>query len=94
VNWSVPDGFDVAAEPDKLDASLVGQYVYMRWEKYGWQLGKISDVITNKTPKLFKKFNFRLVWSDGHKGPAALAAERYASGPEARFNSWVILTKT
>ena len=64
----------------------------MRWETYGWQLGQITDVITKKTPQLFKKFNFRLVWSDGSKGPASLTPEAYASGPTARFNSWVILT--
>ena len=65
----------------------------MRWETYGWQLGQITDVITKKTPQLFKKFNFRLVWSDGSKGPASLTPEAYASGPTARFNSWVILTQ-
>ena len=28
MKWSVPDGFEVADEPAKLDSSLVGQYVY------------------------------------------------------------------
>eukprot|EP00966_Prymnesium_polylepis_P158017 3652369-Prymnesium_polylepis.1 len=61
VMWSVPDGFKVAAEPAKLDNSLIGQRIYMRWETYGWQLGQITDVVTKKTPQLFKKFNFRVV---------------------------------
>eukprot|EP00966_Prymnesium_polylepis_P278751 6439727-Prymnesium_polylepis.1 len=39
VKWSVPDGFKVAEEPAKLDGSLVGEFVYLRWERYGWQLG-------------------------------------------------------
>ena len=43
VKWSVPAGFEVAEEPAKLDESLVGKHVYLRWEKYGWQLGKITD---------------------------------------------------
>ena len=56
VSWSVPDGFEVADEPSKLDDTLVGSSVYMRWEKYGWQLGRITDIVTNATPRVFKKF--------------------------------------
>ena len=37
--------------------SLVGSSVYMRWEKYGWQLSKITNIFTNATPRMFKKFN-------------------------------------
>ena len=40
---------------------------YIRWETYGWQLSKITDVITDATPHLFKKINFRLVWADKSK---------------------------
>ena len=29
----------------------------MRWEKYGWQLSKITNIFTNATPRMFKKFN-------------------------------------
>ena len=30
----------------------------MRWEKYGWQLSKITNIFTNRaTPRMFKKFN-------------------------------------
>ena len=43
-------------EPSKLDDTLVGSSVYMRWEKYGWQLGRITDIVTNATPRVFKKF--------------------------------------
>ena len=43
----------------------------MRWETYGWQfavrLGKITGLVTKSTPQLFKKFNFRVVWSDGQQ---------------------------
>ena len=70
--------------------SLVGSHVYMRWERYGWQLGKITDIITRATPRLFKKFNFR-IWTDGSKGPASLSVDNYGSGTHARFNSWVLL---
>ena len=57
----------VADEPSELGKSLIGEQIYMRWETYGWQLGKITDVITNETPRLFKKFNFRCVWADKTK---------------------------
>ena len=91
MTWAIPDGFQVANEPSELNASLVGSHVYMRWEKYGWQLGKITDIITRATPRLFKKFNFRIIWTDGSKGPASLAVDNYGSGTDARFNSWVLL---
>ena len=84
-------GFKVASEPDVLDANLVGSPVYMRWETYGWQLGRITDVITNATPRLVKKFNYRIIWADGSKGPAKLAVDNYKYGTHARLNSWVIL---
>lgn len=95
VKWSVPDGFKVADEPALLDGSLIGSYVYMRWETYGWQLGKITAQITQSTPRLFKNFNYRVTWAvDGGKGPTKLAVESYAYGADARYNSWVILTPT
>ena len=31
VAWSMPDGFTLGAEPSKLDASLEGKHIYMRW---------------------------------------------------------------
>eukprot|EP00966_Prymnesium_polylepis_P294947 6811102-Prymnesium_polylepis.1 len=65
----------------------------MRWEKYGWQVGKITDVITKKTPQLFKKFNYRVIWADNQKGPSKLGVDSYGfHGESARINSWVILT--
>ena len=88
VLWAIPNGFKVASEPDVLDTNLVGSPVYMRWETYGWQFGRITDVITNATPRLVKKFNYRISWADGSKGPAKLAVDNY--GTHARLNSWVI----
>ena len=29
---TMPDGFTLGAEPSKLDASLVGKHIYMRWK--------------------------------------------------------------
>ena len=52
--------------------------MYMRWETYGWQLGRITDVITNVTPRLVKKFNHRIIWADGSKVPAKLAVDNYS----------------
>ena len=47
----------------------------MRWEKYGWQLSRITNIFTNATPCVFKKFNYRIIWADGRKGPAKLSVE-------------------
>ena len=92
MRWSVPDGFTVAPEPSILDVSLVDSAVYMRWETYGWQMGKITGMVTSGTPRLIKKFNYRIVWADGSKGPAKLQVDNYGHGSHARYNSWVILT--
>ena len=94
VSWSVPDGFEVADEPSKLDDTLVGSSVYMRWEKYGWQLGRITDIVTDATPRVFKKYNYRIIWADGSKGPAKLSVENYGHGSDARYNSWAILSSS
>ena len=67
----------------------------MRWEEIGWQLGKIADIITDATPRLFKSgFNFCIIWADKHKGPAKLAVSNYSDGIHAAYNSWVILKHT
>ena len=92
MRWSVPDGFTVAPEPSILDVSLVDSAVYMRWETYGWQMGKITGMVTSATPRLVKKFNYRIVWADGSKGPAKLQVDNSGHGSHARYNSWVILT--
>ena len=75
VKWAVPSGFQVAPEPAVLDHSLVGSAIYMRWEKYGWQLGRITQIIGPAFKQLSKKFNYRITWSDGHKGPGKLGVE-------------------
>ena len=87
--WSIPDGFSVATEPSTLDGSLVNSAVYMRWDIYGWQMGKITSEVTNATPRLAKKFNYRIVWADGTKGPAKLQVGNYGHGSHARYSSWV-----
>ena len=92
VQWYVPDGFEIGEEPTKLDASLVGAKIYMRWEIYGWQLGQITGLVTSATPRLFLKFNFRVFWSDNSKGPTQLAVDNYGFGVHAQYNSWCILT--
>jgi len=55
-------------------------------------VGKISSEITADTPRLFRNFNFRCVWSDGWTNNM-LTLEQYASGPSAAYGSWVILEK-
>ena len=66
-----------------LDESLVGKSVYMRWQKYGWQLGRIYAKLPKDTPCLFNTFNYRVVWADKTKGPAMLAVANYGFGEHA-----------
>ena len=93
VAWSMPDGFTLGAEPSKLDASLVGKHIYMRWKDYGWQLGKVYEQITSANPRLLKKYNYRVVWADTAKGPTSLRVENYAHGLDAALDSWVVLER-
>ena len=68
----------------------------MRWEKYGWQLGRITDIVTNATPRVFKKFNYRIIWADGgSKGPAISSVLRtIVTGQMLATNSWAILSRS
>ena len=94
VKWAPLPGLQVLKKPEKLDDALVGQKVYLRWETpWGWTLGVITERLTSATPRLFKKFNFRVKWSDGSKGPANLPLDNYSHGPTAPYNSWCLLQK-
>ena len=66
----------------------------MRWEKYGWQLGRITDIVTNATPRVFKKFNYRIIWADSSKGPAKLSVENSSRVRCFCYNSWAILSRS
>ena len=63
----------------------------MRWEKFGWQLGRMFTAAQGAQPRLFAKFNYRIVWADKTKGPAKLAVNNYAFGEHEAYSSWVIL---
>ena len=71
---------------EKLDGSLVGSNVYLRWEKYGWQLGKITAAIASAPPRLFKNIT---IASHGQstgakaKGGSKLAADKPRTMPAA-----------
>ena len=68
----------------------------MRWEEYGWQLCRITDIITNATPRVFKKFNYRIIWADGGSNQGAskkLSVENYRhAGQMLATSSWAILS--
>lgn len=67
----------------------------MRWEKYGWQLSRITKKNHQRhTPYVFKKFNYRIIWADGSKGPAKLSVENYGHGSDACYNSWTIVSRS
>ena len=95
VKWAPLVGLKVLPKPAKLDASLVGKFVYFRWESpVGWVLGTIKEEITQATPRLYKKFNYRVAWIvDKSKGPASLPLNNYSHGPTAPYNSWCLLEK-
>ena len=98
VTWALPDGFVLWGRSPTYEASTRGS-LRVRSSTCGgratgaWQLGKIYEIITTATPRLAKKFNFRVAWADNNKGPASLTAANYASGADAALDSCVILKK-
>ena len=50
-----------------------------------------GSCIVTRTHRLVLKFNYRIIWSDGNKGPAKLGVDNYGHGADARYDSWVIL---
>ena len=91
VKWRVPNGFTVAPRPPTIDKACVGRFVYLNWKSYGWQMGKVTSLVTKATPRLFKKFNVRVTWADG-EGCAMLDLKSYKSGEGAPIDSWVFMT--
>ena len=70
--------------------------IFMRWVKYGWLVGKISEKFTtatpSMTPRLFNKFNYRIKWFDGWENHM-LILDNYSSGLSAPYKSWCLLEK-
>lgn len=94
IRWGLlPEGLEVAPKPTQLDASLVRQLIYMRWERHGWLLGKITHMFDSSTPRLYAKYNYRIEWMDGWENHKLLL-DNYASGREAPYSSWVLLHKS
>jgi hypothetical protein len=95
VKWSVPDGFKVAEEPAKLDGSLVGEFCLLEVGALRLAARKDhrSDHQLDSSPLQGIQLP-HITWSvDNYKGPSKLAAESYAQGADARYNSWVILKR-
>ena len=92
--FQLPDGFKIASAPTKIDENAVGRCVYFRWEDHGWWFGKVYEMVTSATPRLFKKFNVRIAWADGSKGPTMLDLGKYVESDDALHESWVFLDRS
>ena len=58
----------VSLSPQSLRHSMTAWLTALSTRKtYGWQMGKITGMVTSATPRLVKKFNYRIVWADGSK---------------------------
>ena len=84
----------MATKPALINEAVVGRFIYLNWKDYGWSLGKVTELLTSKTPLLLKKYNVRIIWavegkiSKQCKGPAMLDLKKYNSGPDAELDSW------
>ena len=94
VKWHLPEGpLVVSPKPTKLDDKLVGSLIFMRWDApHGWLVGKVTEMFTPATPRLFAKFNYRVKWIDGWENHKLLL-DNYMGGPTAPYKSWVLLEK-
>lgn len=95
IKWGLlPEGLQVVTQkPTKLDASLVDHLIYMRWNTpHGWLLGTIKQKFDQSTPRLYKKFNYRVKWFDGWENHNLLL-DNYNHGASAPYQSWVLLKK-
>ncbi|KAL1504379.1 hypothetical protein AB1Y20_010785 [Prymnesium parvum] len=94
VFWNLSDALKVDEKPLRLDDSLMGRMIYMRWDTpHGWLVGTITQRFTQETPRLAAKFNYRVRWFDGwdnHK----LMLDNYQGGADAPYSSWVLLVKS
>lgn len=93
IEWRVPADLEVGRKPASIDATCVGRLVYLNWSKYGWQIGKVTAIITADTPRLFKRYNVRITWQDEGHGPCNLDLAFYRHGPSAPVDSWVFLDR-
>ena len=55
--------------------------------------GMITHVIGPEFKQLSKKFNYRIAWSDGTKGPGKLGVQNYSFGQDAHYDSWCLLSQ-
>ena len=79
IKWKLPNRFQISPRPTAIDKACIGRFVYRNWQSSGWQLGKVTDLITKDTPRLFKKYNVRVAWADATKGPTMLDLSRRTS---------------
>ena len=56
-------------------------------------VGTIKEKFDQSTPRLYKKFNYRVKWFDRWENHQ-LILDNYVSGPTAPYNARVILEKT
>ena len=93
VKWHLPEGLVMSPKPTKLDDKLVGSLIFMRWDApHGWLVGKVKEMFTPATLRLFAKFNYRVKWIDGWENHKLLL-DNYMGGPLAPYKSWVLLEK-
>ena len=52
----------------------------------------LSHLPNQTTPRLVKKFNYRIIWFDGFENHS-LILDNYDHGPSAPYKSWVLLQK-
>ena len=55
-------------------------WIFLRWKGYGWQLGKIYEIVTRANTRdtsAVQKVQLRIQRADNSKGPASLKVDNY-----------------
>ena len=106
VDWYIPDGYAQAAEPpseaeltfgNEAGDALVGKHIMFNWEGVGWCEGIVDERNKDEECKIDgeeDRVNFWVHYAiDDNTSKHNLEMQFYGGGPEADYDSWVLLDK-
>ena len=86
--WSV-----ISTPPAKLDATLDNSFIVLRWEVFGWALGKIVRFYSRK-PKN-NEYNYEVRWIIGSElRDHRLQLKDYSASDDASHGAWCLVRKS
>jgi hypothetical protein len=105
--YIVPPEYDALGAPTKLDKSLVGNFIFQKWNVDGWCLGKITHFYQRGVliPGQSERGNYGVSWVGDPRGTmrdsrlslenyfAATIADTLSEAGTKGIGSWVLLKR-